>query len=113
MEPATHLILLGFTGLTIVGVLVWVRMLRRRVKQQTEIIRATIESTADGILVLDAMGKVVTYNAKFAELWRIPKEALVSGDVHRLVELRFTPIEGSGGLLGKRAELVRGFRHPA
>ena len=67
------LILLGFAGLLIVGVLVWVRMLRRRVQQQTEIIRATLESTADGILVLDATGRIVTYNAKFAELWRIPK----------------------------------------
>ncbi len=100
------LILAGFTGLMIVGILAWVHMLRRRVEQQTEIIRTTIESTADGILVLGATGKIVTYNAKFAELWRIPKSALVSGDVPQAVGLCFAPVEGSGGISGKRAELV-------
>lgn len=73
------LFLLAFTGLAIVGVLAWVRLLRRRVEQQTEIIRATLESTADGILVLDAAGKIVNYNAKFVELWRIPKASFVLG----------------------------------
>ena len=107
------LILLAFTGLTIVGVLVWVRMLRRRVKQQTEIIRATLESTADGILVLDATGKIVTYNAKFAELWRIPKSDLVCGRRPQILAVRFAPVEGSGRLSGKSAELGRGLRSPA
>jgi PAS domain S-box-containing protein len=72
------LILLGITALTVVFVLFWVGMLRRRVGHQTETIRATLESTADGILVLDATGNIVAHNTKFAELWDIPASAFAS-----------------------------------
>jgi len=58
--------LLGLTGLVMLSVLVWVALLRRRVANQTETIRAALESTADGILVVDERGKIVAFNAKFA-----------------------------------------------
>ena len=73
------LFLLGITAFAAVCVLFWVGMLRRRVGHQTETIRATLESTADGILVLDATGKIVAHNTKFAELWNIPESVLDSG----------------------------------
>ncbi|MCU0472511.1 MAG: PAS domain S-box protein [Bacteroidales bacterium] len=38
--------------------------------------KATLESTADGILVVDTKGKIVQYNKKFAEMWGIPEEVL-------------------------------------
>lgn len=34
--------------------------------------RATLESTADGILVVNEAGRVETYNRNFAEMWRLP-----------------------------------------
>ncbi len=95
------LILLGITGLMIVGILVWVVMLRRRVEQQTEIIRAALESTADGILVLDAMGRIVTYNAKFAELWHIPKTNLVSGDDRKFLHIVLPQVKDPEAFLGR------------
>ncbi|HQU99824.1 MAG TPA: histidine kinase dimerization/phosphoacceptor domain -containing protein, partial [Bacteroidia bacterium] len=39
-------------------------------------LEATIESTADGILLVDKLGRVSLYNKKFLELWRIPPEIL-------------------------------------
>jgi signal transduction histidine kinase len=38
--------------------------------------KATLESTADGILVVDNYGKIVQYNQKFTEMWRIPEEVV-------------------------------------
>jgi PAS domain S-box-containing protein len=44
------------------------------------LLKATLESTADGILVVDVNGKIVQFNKKFAEMWRIPQEVLDSGE---------------------------------
>jgi PAS domain S-box-containing protein len=38
--------------------------------------KATLESTADGILVVDDDGRIVQYNQKFAEMWKIPENVL-------------------------------------
>jgi PAS domain S-box-containing protein len=39
-------------------------------------VRATLESTTDGILVTDAHGDVTGFNQKFMEMWRIPREVM-------------------------------------
>lgn len=43
-------------------------------------LRATLESTADGILVTDSKGGVRGYNQRFAELWDIPQELMMERD---------------------------------
>ena len=46
--------------------------------------RATLESTTDGILVTDYDGWVTGFNQKFVEMWRIPPEALGAGSHQKL-----------------------------
>ncbi len=52
--------------------------IRDRVVAEAEInksfaaLGATLEATADGILVLDAIGNIIICNQKFVDLWRIP-----------------------------------------
>ncbi|MFI5394164.1 MAG: PAS domain S-box protein [Candidatus Binatia bacterium] len=44
------------------------------------LLRSTLESTADGILVVDREGHFATYNQRFADMWRIPADMLERGD---------------------------------
>ncbi len=44
------------------------------------LLNATIESTADGILVVNRQGKIVSFNQKFIEMWRIPRQIVESRD---------------------------------
>jgi PAS domain S-box-containing protein len=46
---------------------------------------ATLESTADGILVVNLDERVTGYNQRFAEMWRIPSELLASGDDAKMI----------------------------
>ncbi|MEY2518689.1 MAG: hypothetical protein QOF24_448 [Verrucomicrobiota bacterium] len=48
---------------------------------------ATLESTTDGILVTDEHGKIITWNRKFIEIWRVPKEVIEAREHRQLYEL--------------------------
>jgi PAS domain S-box-containing protein len=48
---------------------------------------ATLESTTDAILVTDENGRVITWNRKFAEMWRIPPEIIKTAKHLDLVEV--------------------------
>jgi PAS domain S-box-containing protein len=57
---------------------------RRRADHEIEeslsLLRATLEATTEGILVVDNNGKMVNFNRKFTEMWRIPESVLESRD---------------------------------
>ena len=42
-------------------------------------LRATLESTTDGILVTDERGHVTDFNERYLAMWRLPRELVVSG----------------------------------
>ncbi len=47
-------------------------------RKTLSLLTATLESTADGILVVDKFGHIVSYNHQFAHMWRIPMGILES-----------------------------------
>ncbi len=49
-------------------------------RQREELLRATLESTADGILVVNDKGLVTHSNARMMEMWRIPEKLYKTGD---------------------------------
>ncbi len=50
------------------------------------LLRATLESTADGILAVDLNGRIIGFNERVLEMWRIPREVVESGDTNKVVE---------------------------
>jgi signal transduction histidine kinase len=57
----------------------------QRLRSAMSLLEATLEATADALLVVNLAGHVVRHNAHFATLWRIPKELLDTGDDERLL----------------------------
>lgn len=76
--------------LILVVVVYWNRRLshevaeRKRAEQGTSmaasLLRATIESTTDGILVVDQQQKITSYNARFLDIWRLDRELVETAD---------------------------------
>jgi PAS domain S-box-containing protein len=48
------------------------------------ITRATLEATADGILAIDEAGRIISWNAKFLELWLIPADLIAQRDAQKV-----------------------------
>jgi len=79
-------ILLAILGGIILLAGLWVTTLRKRINERAETIRAALESTADGILVVNSAGKITAYNRKFAEMWGIPESVLKSRDDEKALD---------------------------
>ena len=62
------------------------KMVREELKRSFSLTKATLESTADGILAVDNDGKWIVYNEKFLELWDIPKEMLENVDEQKIIK---------------------------
>ena len=48
----------------------------RELANSLSMLRATLEATADGILVTDRAGRVTDFNERYCELWRLPSDAV-------------------------------------
>jgi HD-GYP domain-containing protein (c-di-GMP phosphodiesterase class II) len=62
---------------------------RREAEERSEkavsILRATLESTADGIMVVNRHGSVVSFNQRFQDLCRIPESIMAAKDDNRVL----------------------------
>ncbi|MBD2354449.1 EAL domain-containing protein [Tolypothrix sp. FACHB-123] len=54
---------------------------------------ATLESTADGILVVDSQGTVAGFNQKFLQMWCIPESLIASGNYTKALRLAIQQLE--------------------
>jgi len=55
-------------------------------RQKTSLLEATLQATADGILVVSGDGKITSYNKQLADLWRVPQDILDTHDALLLGE---------------------------
>ncbi len=73
------------------------------------LLEATLESTADGLLVVDTEGRIVRYNLKFIEMWRIPESIAASGDDSRALAFVLDQLKAPETFLKKVRDL---YGHP-
>src|SRR5271165_5689547 len=65
----------------------------RELAEALAIMRATLDSTTDAILVTGKESNVTAFNEKYLEMWRIPREILKAGvgsDVWKFVSEQFS-----------------------
>jgi two-component system sensor histidine kinase/response regulator len=70
-------------------------------KQSVSILQATLESTADGILVVDKSGRITTYNNQFVKMWLLPREVIESRDDNRVLHFVMGQLKDPEGFIAK------------
>jgi diguanylate cyclase (GGDEF)-like protein/PAS domain S-box-containing protein len=51
-----------------------------QLRESNSLLATTLDSTAEGILVVDLAGQLKSFNRRFAEMWQLPDDGRVSGD---------------------------------
>jgi PAS domain S-box-containing protein len=76
------------------------RAAERQREQTLSILTSTLESTADGIIVLDVAGAVLAYNQKFLDLWGLDTDAVQYGERFETESVLAEHLEDRAGFMG-------------
>ena len=75
------------------------------IKQSLSLLQATLESTTDGILVVDTSGSITGFNERFSQLWHIPQAILDSRDDGQAIEFVLSQLKYPEQFVAKVKEL--------
>ena len=78
---------------------------QRILKDTLSLLDATLDSTADGILVVDGQGRILKLNQKFVDLWHIPQSIIDSHDDGQALAFVLDQVKDPQGFLAKVKEL--------
>jgi diguanylate cyclase (GGDEF)-like protein len=84
---------------------IFVRYLKERYDHNLSLHEATIESTTDGILVVDAPGRWESFNRNFLEMWRIPASIVDSRDDDAALEFVLGQLDDPAAFIAKVREV--------
>jgi PAS domain S-box-containing protein len=73
--------------------------------EELALLQAVLDSTEEGLLVVDAAGRIVRFNRRFAELWRLPEEILAGRDDGQALAFVLDQLADPEAFLGKVREL--------
>jgi PAS domain S-box-containing protein len=75
-------------------------------KKTLSLLNAALESTADGILVIDKEGTITSYNRKYATMWNIPDSVLESPKRRTIAEYIKRELKDPEGYTARVKELT-------
>lgn len=82
---------------------------RRRAEEEAHralsLLTAALDSTADGVLVVDRQGKIVRLNERFVRMWRIPPEIIESRDDDQALQFVLSQLVEPEAFLAKVRQL--------
>ena len=100
---------------TVAGVVVTGHEVTARIRAEDDLrttlsmLSATLESTADGILVVGLDGRITSFNKRFGEMWHVPKGSLEAGDDTGAIKAVLSQLARPEAFLAKIEEL---YAHP-
>ena len=75
-------------------------------RKTLSLLNATLESTADGIYVVDRAGRISGYNQHFVSIWNIPDAVLESREDHIVTDFLMQQLKDPAGALARVQDLV-------
>jgi PAS domain S-box-containing protein len=76
-----------------------------QLERTVSLLRGTLESTADGILVVNNEGKIESFNQRFTKMWGIPEPIITSRDDDRALAFVLDQLKDPDEFLSKVREL--------
>jgi PAS domain S-box-containing protein len=76
-----------------------------KLHKSLSLLTSTLESTADGILVVDREGKMVSFNQRFVDIWRIPDSIVASRDDNQALAFVLDQLRDPEAFVAKVKEL--------
>ncbi|HSS44308.1 MAG TPA: GAF domain-containing protein [Thermoanaerobaculia bacterium] len=70
-------------------------------KKSFSLLQGTLDSAADGILVVNEGGKITNFNRSFVEMWQVPEEIASSRDGEQLMALLLERVKDPGNFAKK------------
>jgi diguanylate cyclase (GGDEF)-like protein/PAS domain S-box-containing protein len=83
------------------------RQAEEELNKSLSLLHATLESTADGLLVVDLHGRIVSFNRKFLDLWRLPDAVVASKDDQQALDFAVEQLQDPEAFLKKVNELYQ------
>jgi PAS domain S-box-containing protein len=81
------------------------RASEQRLREREELLRAILESTADGMLVTDEKQRITHTNKRFVDMWHIPDDLLQTKDDDKLLKYVLSQLVDPETFLRKVVEL--------
>ena len=82
------------------------RQAESQLQQTISLLNATLESTADGVLVISNDRKVASCNKKFAEMWHLGSDCMIGADDKTLLAKVTDQVQDVDGFLARIQELL-------
>ena len=90
----------------LVGALVLAKRRGTELEATVARLQATLDSTADGIVVLESENKIAGFNQRFLEMWRIPEDVVETEDVEAATKIVLDQVEDPGASIESFRTLI-------
>lgn len=81
------------------------RKAEKELERSLSLVTTTLEATVDGLLVVDTAGRVVNYNNRFVDLWKLDENVLRSKNDDALLNAVLIQLKDGDGFMKKVREI--------